>query len=109
VVASNYTTAEFNQLNVADAGFNEQGRPQITFTRVAAGSFGPADTPPALLTTGGGSVALFKSQAPLERRAIGRRRIELRRNAEALIPNLPQPAPDNPTSDLVIHVSKLRT
>lgn len=106
VVATNYSNAEFNQFNVLDVGFTDQRRPEIKFTKVPDSDFGVGDTPPALLTRGGGSVVMFRSQTPVARSADGRRRIELRRNLEALIANLPQPSSASATSDLVVHVSK---
>jgi hypothetical protein len=106
VVATNYSNAEFAQLSVMDVGFGEQERPEVKFTKVPESDFGSDDKPPAILTRGGGSVVMFRSQTPVARSVTARRRIELRRNLDALIANLPQPSSANATSDLVVYLSK---
>ena len=106
VVAKNYPEAEFNQLAVADVGFTEDARPKVEFERVATADFTPAEIPSALLDAGAGRVVLFKSQGPVIRTEAARRRIQLSKNGEVLIPHLPQPAVDRPDADLIVHVSK---
>ena len=106
VVARDYTAAEIGQLTVADAGFAEDVRPQIAFTRVAAGGFTSGEIPAAAFGNTGATVVLFKSQAPVARRARGRRRIQLRRDGDVLVANLPQPGPERTTADLIVHLSK---
>ena len=85
VVASNYQSAEFDELGVSDAGFAADARAQIEFDRVAAGDFGADDLPAALLGGGEARVALFRSHAPVARRANARRRIQLARDTEVII------------------------
>ena len=107
VVARNYADNEFNQLAVSDAGFTSDARPRIDFGRVEATGFDPDhDLPAALFGGAGARVALFHSQTPVARRARARRRIQLARNNEVIIPQLPQPGSASPTADLVIHLSK---
>jgi len=106
VVARNYPPAQFDALAVSDAGFAADARPQIQFDRVAASAFGTDDLPAALLGGADARVALFRSQAPVARRAKARRRIQLARNAEVIVSQLPQPGAAAPTADLVIHLSK---
>lgn len=106
VVASNYTAAELDQLSVQDMGFTEQKRGEVRFSKVPESAFSAQDTPPALLGVSGARVVLFKSQAKVARRADARRRIELRRNGEALVDSLPQPGARAATADVVVHVSK---
>ena len=106
VVARNYPSAEFDDLGVSDAGFAVDARPQIQFDRVAASAFGADDLPAALLGGADARVALFRSQAPVARRARARRRIQLARNTEVIVSQLPQPGAAAPTADLVIHLSK---
>jgi len=106
VVARNYPSAEFDDLGVSDAGFAAEARPQIQFDRVAASAFGADDLPAALLGGADARVALFRSQAPVARRARARRRIQLARNTEVIVSQLPQPGAAAPTADLVIHLSK---
>ncbi|HWM89797.1 MAG TPA: hypothetical protein VN493_03450 [Thermoanaerobaculia bacterium] len=104
LVVKNYTSAELDQFIVSDAGFSDEARPEVTFTKVPAAAFTPAEIPPALL--GGGDVILFKSQALVARQAKGRRRIQLSRNGDVLIENLPQPGADRSDANLIVHVSK---
>ena len=106
VVARNFPPAEFDQLGVSDAGFAAEARPEIQFDRVAASAFGADDLPAALLGGADARVALFRSQAPVARRAKGRRRIQLARDTEVIVSQLPQPGAAAPTADLVIHLSK---
>jgi hypothetical protein len=106
VVARNYPSAEFDGLGVSDAGFTTDARPQIKFDRVAASAFGADDLPATLLGGADARVALFRSQAPVARRAKARRRIQLARDTEVIVSQLPQPGTAAPTADLVIHLSK---
>jgi hypothetical protein len=106
VVARNYTTSEFNQLDVTDAGFTADARPRIDFSRVAASSFAADDIPPRLLGGAGVRVALFRSQQPVARQEKARRRIQLARNNDVVISQLPQPSAAAATANLVVHLSK---
>jgi hypothetical protein len=106
VVVSNYSNADVALLNVQDAGFVEESRPEIRFSKVAAPSFGVDDMQPASIALPGSSVVLFKSQAPVRRRAVGRRKLQLKKNGDPLIESLPQPGAANATADLVVHLSK---
>lgn len=106
VVADGYTNTEFAGLSVTDAGFAEEGRPEIGFDTIAVESFAPADLPPTLLAPGGERVVLFRSQAPLARRERGRGRIQLSRLEDVLMANLPQPGVERAKADLIIHLSK---
>jgi hypothetical protein len=106
VVARNYSDADLAQLAVADAGFAEESRPQVTFTRVPAASFTAAEIPAALLAGTDGKVVLFKSQAPIARRAGGRKKVQLKKNGEVLVQHLPHPAPESASADRIVHVSK---
>jgi len=108
VVARNYSNTEFGQLHVSDAGFNSDGRPKIDFTRVSQSSFAAADLPPALLTAGSADarVVLFRSQQPVARQEKARKRIQLARSTDVIIPQLPQPGAAAATANLVVHLSK---
>ena len=106
VVARGYTAPQFNQLDVTDVNPDaEPGRP-IVFDRVAAAAFGPGELPAALIGGAGTRVALFRSQAPVARREKARKRIQLARNTDVIVAQLPQPGPAAATADLVIHLSK---
>jgi hypothetical protein len=106
LVVRGYSPAEVGQLAVSDAGFSEDARPEVTFTRVEAGAFAPGDLPAPLLANGDATVVLFQSQAPVARREKGRRRIQLSRNGEVLIGNLPQPGAERANADLIVHLSR---
>jgi hypothetical protein len=101
IVVSNYSAADIATLTVGDAGFVEESRPQITFAPGAIDA-----TTAATLGMPGSSLLLFESQAPVRRRALGRRKIQLKKNNAAIIENLPQPSATNPTADLIVHLSK---
>lgn len=106
VVARRYADADINQLSISDSGFGDDGRPQITFTKVLSGAFTPAEIAPALLTDDSGKVVLFKSQALVARAEKARKKIQLKKNGEVLITHLPQPRPEKTNADLVIAISK---
>jgi len=106
VVVSNYSAPDFNGLAVQDEGFAEESRPQIQFSKVLPAAFTADDTQPEFLTSAGGKLVLFKSQAPVRRRAIGRRKLQLKKNGDAVIENLPQPGVAYATSDVIVHLSK---
>lgn len=108
VVAKNFNDADLDQLTVTDVGFADDGRPQVHFTKVAVASFTPEDIAPALLLAqdGGAKAALFKSQSPVARQDKARRKIQLKKNGEVLIKNLPQPAEDQAKADVIFQLSK---
>lgn len=107
VVARGYPQNQFNQLRVSDAGFNTDARPEIVFDRVSASELtGAADLSPAMLGGSGAMVTLFRSRDPVGRQEKARRRIQLARDSQILIPQLPQPAAAAPTANLVVHLSK---
>lgn len=106
VVARNYTDAEFAQLGVADVGFAADARPEIKFTRVAANALDAGEAPFAPIPGQGERLVLFRSQAPLARRLRPRQRLQLSRQNEVLVANLPNPGADRARADLIVHVSK---
>lgn len=106
VVARNYTLAEFNQLAVTDEGFGAQARPQIDFTRVPPSQFGDEDLSTAMLGDAEARIAMFRSDQKVARRGEARKRIQLARNNDPIISQLPQPGPGDATANLVIHLSK---
>jgi hypothetical protein len=107
VIAENLSQAEFDQLGVSDAGFTDDGRAQLVFTKVLPAAFGAGDLPPATLAAAPARLALFRSQDPVPRRARGYHKLQLSRNGDVVVENLPLPRPDRPDADLVVHVSKL--
>jgi hypothetical protein len=108
LVAENHTPAEAGLLSVVDAGFTEDNRPEIVFTRVPSGDFSADDLPAGLLGGSSAQVVLFQSQALVPRQHKARRKLQLVRTStgDVLIEHLPQPGANRPHADLIIHVSK---
>ena len=106
VVARNYSTADLNALKVEDSGFDEDGRPEIEFERIEAADLRPSDLPRSSLGDDSAHVVLFRSTDKVPRVRRARHRIQLLRNTKPIIDNLPQPAPDSPSANLIVHVSK---
>lgn len=106
VVASRFGLAEFNSLSLQDTGFAAEARPPIVFTRVAPANFNTSHLAPALLDPGGSArIALFEAQAAVARRARGPAGLELQRNGDVLIGNLPQPGAERHDAQFVVHLS----
>ncbi len=106
VVAKNFTQLEFDQLNVTDNGFNEEGRPQLNFDKVPPNLFSATDISPALLGDGDSRIVMFRSLAAVARNERGFRKIQLNRNGDVLVSHLPQPSADKPQAHFIIHLSK---
>ncbi|RDE24676.1 hypothetical protein DV711_03545 [Motiliproteus coralliicola] len=106
VVAQNYSDTEFDHLQLADAGFAEQSRAEINFTRVESSNFTQAHTDAALLHDGGSKVVLFHSQTVVSRRQHGPKKLQLRLGGEVLIASLPTPGRNSITADFFINVAK---
>ena len=106
VVAQRFGLAEFNSLSVQDTGFAADARPAIVFNRVAPASFNASHLAPALLDPSGSArIALFEAQASVARRARGPVGLELHRNGDVLIGNLPQPGAERHDAQFVVHLS----
>ncbi|OYY94813.1 MAG: hypothetical protein B7Y41_04380 [Hydrogenophilales bacterium 28-61-23] len=105
VVAKNWPPAEFDQLNVVDAGFSTEGRDEIAFTRLVA-PFPNGFINASLLGDGSAQIAVFQSQTEVARRERGLRKLHLSRNATVLIEHLPLPGPERAKADLIVHLSK---
>ncbi|SFP20208.1 hypothetical protein [Variovorax sp. 770b2] len=107
VVANRFGEAEFDQVQVLDNGFAAESRPAIQFNRVLPAAFGAGHLAPGLLDPSGGArIALFEAQASVARRARGPSGLELHRNGDLLIGNLPQPGADRPDAQFVVHLSQ---
>ncbi|HYW07438.1 MAG TPA: hypothetical protein VE913_10800 [Longimicrobium sp.] len=104
LVVDGYSAIDLASLSVSDQGFTDDARAEVTFTRIEPP--GPGDLPAALLAPGGEAVVVFRSQAPLARREQGRRRIQLSKNGDVLMANLPQPGTERAGADLILHLSK---
>jgi len=108
VVAANYTDTEFGQLGVAHHATQaaDAGVPVIAFTKIQSSAFTAAELPISLLGGDAGRVVLFRSSAPVKRRNGGYPGVQLVRNGVPIRSSLPQAAPDRPSADLVVHLSK---
>ncbi len=106
IVAKNYASADLNHLSVTDAGYNEDTRPQVQFTKVSQGAIAATDISPSLLTNSSSRVVLFKSQSPIPRLEKARRKIQLSKNSDVIIKHLPLPGRDKSNSDMIIQISK---
>lgn len=106
IVARNYNANELNQLSVTDNGFTEDERLQITFSKLTSDAFATDDISPSLFAGSDTSVLLFKSQALIDRREKGRKKIQLHKNGDVLIRHLPQPGAERVNGDLIINISK---
>lgn len=108
VVAGGYAPLDRDLLSVTDEGADLDGRDPVAFTRLAWDALdGPGDLDPELLAPGHTEEVLcFRSAAPLPRRERGRRRIQLAKNGEVLMANLPQPGVERAQADLILHLSK---
>ncbi len=106
VVANRFGLAEFDSLSVQDTGFAAESRPAIVFNRVAPANFNTSHLAPALLDPSGSArIALFEAQATVARRARGPVGLELHRNGDVLIGNLPQPGAERHDAQFVVHLS----
>ncbi|HEX2210891.1 MAG TPA: hypothetical protein VHG93_24620 [Longimicrobium sp.] len=106
VVVDGYTNNEFNGLEVTDEGAGTEDRDPIVFARIASDGFTSTEIPASLLAPGGERVVLFRSQGELARQERGRGRIQLSRQNDVLMANLPQPGVERAKADLIIHLSK---
>lgn len=107
VVATRYSAAEFDQVQVVDAGAAAEARPAIAFQRTLPADFEPGHLGPALLDPSGTArIALFEAQTPVARRVRGPTGIELRRNGDVLIGHLPQPGAERPDAQFVVHLTQ---
>lgn len=106
VVGRNYSSAELSHLSITDAGYNEDARPQLQFTKISQGGFTASDISPSLLTNGASKVVLFKSQSPVLRLEKPRKKIQLTRNSDLIVKHLPGPGVNKSTSDIIVQISK---
>jgi hypothetical protein len=106
VIARKYSDAEMGQLSVSDLGAAVDARPAINFQRVERQNFSDQDIAPELLAGPGEKIVLFRSSADVPRRARARRKIQLKRNSDVLIPHLPAPAQEKARADLIVHLRK---
>lgn len=106
VVANNYSDKEVDQLAITDLG-HEPGTPDlITFSKLAHSSEPQEQSMFDLLKGQGRTVLLFRSSGEVRRQQSGQKKIQLTKNGDVLIRNLPQPGPNRGNGDVIIHISK---
>lgn len=109
VVVNEYSDDQFNQivnqLKIEDIGFEEDKRSKINFDPPAVVSTicSNAEIPPS---NSSAKVVLFKSQTAVTRQEKARKKIQLKKINEVLIPHLPQPGANKVNADLIIQLSK---
>jgi hypothetical protein len=106
IIGKNYNSADLNHLTVNDAGYTEDVRTQVIFSKVSQSAFAATDISPSLLTGSNSRVVLFKSQSPVSRLEKSRRKIQLSYNSDVIIKHLPSPGTDKSNSDIIIQISK---
>lgn len=107
VVVKPTSDADFESIAISDNGATEDGRSQpIGFRRVLP-PFDRGRLPADLLDASGSRrIVMFEAEAAVRRRARGPHGIELHRNGEVLIGNLPQPGAERSDAQFVVHLSK---
>jgi len=109
VIGRPFPSAEFDALQVVDEGAAADGRPVITFNRVAPDAFTPAHLQTAVLDSSGSArIALFEAQAPTARRERGPTRLRLRvgDTGDTLAAQLPTPGGERPDGQFIVHLNK---
>lgn len=93
---------DFGKLSVTDATAN----PALNFRKFEKAGFPPDSISPALLGCANDQIALFRSEAETPRSATPNRNIQLNRNGDTLVKNLPLPREDMPLARFVVRLSK---
>lgn len=105
VIATNHSPDDALLLSVSDVGFTSEPRPRVVFAEQPT-AFAGEEISYSLLPDGGYPLILFRSSEPIPRRARARKGIQLSRDGETVISDLPQPGPDNAGSHVIVHISK---
>jgi hypothetical protein len=106
IVADNFTTAEIAQLSLTDGGFQDEGRAEVHFVRLPPAGWADPVITPTLLGGDANNTVMFQSVEQVTRRERGMRRIQLNRNGDVLVENLPQPGADRPQAHFIVYLSK---
>lgn len=108
VVTKGFSSGDVDLLSVKDLGAGEPGHPdELKFEKVQPDGLTAEEKARAdILGADGARVLLFRSLSAVTRQQAGRKRLQLLRNTEPLIENLPQPGRDRGTADLVVQLSK---
>jgi hypothetical protein len=104
VVARGFSNGDIGQLTVSDRA---PAGSAVAFAPVEAADLSAEEKRQLdLLAADGSPALLFRSASAVARHQMGRKRIQLLRNDEALIENLPQPGRERATADVIVHLSK---
>jgi len=106
VVARNYSQPEFDQLDVTDLGHNGEGNTPLLFDRVPSDALSATDIARDFIDDGQSQFALFQSREAVARNQRGFRNIQLSRNGDVLVANLPLPSADRPEALFIIRLTK---
>lgn len=106
VVAKGLSNSEIDNLAVSDEGWTEDGRTRLMFDKLSAADFDSADAATAARIAGGEDVLLFQSTTNVARSQTPLRKLQLGRNGDVVVPNLPLPGPERATAEMIIHLTK---
>ena len=105
LVLKNFSNAQQAELNIVDQGAADDGRPSLSFNKLQSDAFTADDLPPDSLIKGDENVILFKSDTSPPRQAAVRHKLQLRRNAEVVIPHLPHAGLDQRNTDVIVYLA----
>jgi hypothetical protein len=108
VVTKKYSVPELNQLSVSDAGFSEEGRTEIQFTKKTDPTQWSLREKALIASSGDDStkLALFESKSQVPRQETARKRIQLAKKGDLLITHLPQPDIHRANAEMIIQIAK---
>lgn len=94
--------SDFEKLSVTDAATNST----LMFEKLEQNKFPQDGISPMLLGVPEAQAVLFRSKLPITRSAATSLNIQLTRNGDTLVKNLPLPGADMPSARFVVHLSK---
>lgn len=108
VVTKKYSVQELNQLSVSDAGFSEDARTQIQFTKKTDPTQWSSREQALIASSGDASakLVLFESSSQVPRQERARKKIQLAKRGDLLITHLPQPDIQRASAEIIIQVVK---
>ena len=101
VAPANWSTA-FENLSVTDAAPHLP----LTFQKLVQSISSADGISPVLLGVPAAQAVLFRSELIVPRSAAASLHIQLKRNGDTLVKNLPLPSADMPSARFVVHLSK---
>lgn len=96
---------------VAPTGWNDFDKLSVTasslaFEKIGSDAFPPDAPSPTQLGLPAAQAVLFRSTVPVQRSASASLHVQLKRNGDTLVKNLPLPGADMPSARFVVHLSK---